>query len=104
MGASYTWSRPHKSLPHQRHRSCRFNIGFDVSRRHQPDVVPEYRQLATPMIGGAAGLDADQAGREPLEEFRHFRAAELLADGDLARRIDGMDLKCVLCKNRDRQS
>jgi hypothetical protein len=50
------------------------------------------------MMGGAAGFYADQAGRQPFKELEYFRAAELLADRDLASRIDRMDLKNVLCK------
>ena len=48
------------------------------------------------MMGGATGLDAGQATRQSFEELEYFRATELLANRDLASRVDTVNLENVL--------
>jgi hypothetical protein len=38
------------------------DVGFDITCRHQPNVMAERGQLAAPMMSATAGLHADQAG------------------------------------------
>ncbi len=47
------------------------DIGLHVSRRHKPDRMAEARELAGPMVRSAAGLHADQRGRQCREEVQH---------------------------------
>jgi hypothetical protein len=54
-------------------------------------------QLARPMMRSGACLDADQAGRQLLEERKHIPAFQLSADNDAALRVDAMNLKDGFC-------
>jgi hypothetical protein len=47
-------------------------------------------------MGRGAGLHADQARRQRLEELQHLAAPQLLANDDLFGRVDAMDLEHVL--------
>lgn len=40
-------------------------VGLDVARRHQPDLVAERDQFARPMVRSRVRLDTDEAGSEP---------------------------------------
>ncbi len=74
-----------------------FDIGLHVGRRDQPHDMPESLQLARPMMRGGAGFDADQAGRQLLEERQHVPALQLSADYDAALRVDPVNLEDGLC-------
>ena len=58
------------------------------------------------MVGRGAGLHADQAWRQLLEERQHLATLQLAADDYLARSINAVDLKDRLgdietdCRNR----
>ena len=54
-------------------------------------------QLARPMMRRGARLDADQAGRQLLEEDEYVPALQLTTDDDAALRVDAMNLKDRLC-------
>ena len=45
-----------------------FDVGLDVSRRHQSYGMAKCLQLARPMVRRGAGLDANQAWRQLLKE------------------------------------
>jgi hypothetical protein len=47
-------------------------------------------------MGRGAGLHADQARRQRLEELQHLAAPQLLTNDDLFGRVDAMDLEHVL--------
>lgn len=40
-------------------------VGLDVARRHQPDLVSERDQFARPVVRSRARLDTDLARSEP---------------------------------------
>lgn len=48
------------------------------------------------MMGCAASLDADHAGRQGLKEFENFGATQLLANNDFSGRINRASLEYVL--------
>ena len=50
-------------------------------------------QFARPVVGAAAGLHADQAGRQIDEELCHLLATQLLLEHRLAKLIDAVDLE-----------
>jgi hypothetical protein len=50
-------------------------------------------ELSRPMMRRGAGLDTDQARRQPLEECQHVTALDVPADGYITLRIDALDLK-----------
>ena len=72
------------------------HIGLDVSRRHQPNLVPESDQLPRPVMARAAGLHADQARREFCEERDHLSPSERPPDNHFARAGDRVNLKDIL--------
>jgi hypothetical protein len=63
-------------------------------------MLPVRRQLAPPIVSGSAGFHADQAGWKFCEKRFQFRSPELLADDDLARSINAVDLKTCLARSR----
>ena len=59
------------------------DVGLHVLRRHQPHLVAKLREFTRPIMGRGAGLHADKARRQRLEELQHLAAPELLPDDDL---------------------
>src|SRR6187551_8740 len=55
--------------------------------------MPQSLQLARPVMRRSAGLDANQAGRQLLEESQNVAPPQLTADNHLAFGISAMDLK-----------
>jgi len=53
---------------------------------------------------GSAGFHADQAGRQLLEEFAHFRSSELLANDDLAGGVDAVNAEKRALRYQDQWS
>src|SRR5688572_32544307 len=45
------------------------NVGLDVGRRHQPNLVSETDQLSRPMMARAAGFHADETRRGDNTNF-----------------------------------
>lgn len=72
------------------------HVGFDVHRRHQPDGMAEHRELPRPMVARCAGLNADEAGRQSLEERQHLRPSQRSVEGNLSGLGYSVDLKDVL--------
>jgi hypothetical protein len=66
-------------------------VGLDVLRRHQPDLVPELPELARPEVGGRASLHADEAGLQPGEEGVHLGAPQPPFQDHAAGRIHAVD-------------
>src|SRR4029077_20953213 len=61
-----------------------FDVGLNVSRRHQSYGMAKCLQLARPMVRRGPSLDANQAWRKPLEERQHVATLQLAADYYLA--------------------
>ena len=74
------------------------DVGFDELRCHQVDGVTKTCQLARPVVGTAAGFHADQASWQVHEERGHLVAPYLLLDDWLAKLVDPVQLKHVLCQ------
>lgn len=72
--------------------------GFYVLRCDQLHRVPERLQFPRPVVGAAAGFQADPAGRELREEGQHLRALQLLPQYRPSRVIRPMHLEHVLCQ------
>ena len=53
------------------------DVGFHIGRRHQADGVAEDLEFARPMMRRGAGLDANQAWRELLEEREDIAPLQL---------------------------
>src|ERR1700687_4607418 len=68
-----------------------FDVGLNVSRRHQPYGMTECLQLARPMMRRGASLDANQTWRQLLEESQHVAPLQLAAGYYLANRIHSVD-------------
>ncbi len=58
------------------------DVGLHVLRRHQPNLMPELRQLTRPMVRCRAGFHADKARCQSFKELYHLAAAELLSDAE----------------------
>ena len=71
-------------------------VGLDVLGRHQPDLVPEGRELTRPVVRRGARLHADQTGRQPGEERCHLAAPQRLAQHHLARTVHCVHLEHLL--------
>ena len=69
------------------------HIGLHVGRRHQPHGVAKRLELARPMMRRGAGLDANQARRQLLEERQHVATLQLPADHHLPISINAVNLK-----------
>jgi hypothetical protein len=72
------------------------HVGFDVHRWHQPDSMTELRKLTAPVVARCAGFDADEAGRQSLEERQHLRPAQRPIEGDLSGLGNSVDMEDVL--------
>jgi hypothetical protein len=72
------------------------HVRFYIGRRKQSHNVPKSPNLARPVVGGGAGLNADQARCERGEERNDLASPEALAIGHLAFAINCMDVKYVL--------
>ena len=72
------------------------DVGLHILRRHQPDLMPELRQLARPIMRRGASFHADKTWRQCFEERNHLAAAKLLSDDDLLGRVDAVNLEHVL--------
>src|SRR4029077_15556669 len=69
------------------------DVGFDIGRRHETYCVPERLEFARPVMRRCAGLNADEAWRQLLEECQDIPSLQLAADHHLAYRVDAVDLK-----------
>jgi len=69
------------------------NIRFHVSRRDQPNVVPESGNLTRPVVRRRAGLHPDQAGLQLREKAEHGRAPQLLLQDDGTIGVNAVKLK-----------
>jgi len=74
-----------------------FDVGLHVGRRDETDGMSERLQLSRPVMRGGARLDADEAGRQLLEERQHIATLQLSTDDSIAPRVNAMDLKDRLC-------
>lgn len=72
------------------------DIGLDVARRDQPDLVPKLTDLASPVMGRRAGLHADLARAELGEERGNLAATQLPRQHDLAVYVDAVNPEYVL--------
>ena len=72
------------------------DVGLHVLRRHQPHLVAKLREFTRPIMGRGAGLHADKARRQRLEELQHLAAPQLLPNDDLLGRVDPVNLEHVL--------
>lgn len=77
---------------------ARLNVGLDELRRHQAHRVAHACELARPVVGAGACLDADEARRQVDEERGHLVTAKLLPQHSLAVLVDSMHLEHVLCQ------
>jgi hypothetical protein len=73
-----------------------FDERLHVSRRDQPDRVPEPADLARPVVGAAAGLHRHHAGPLGREEGKNLVPPQLLAEQDCSRRIGAVHLEHAL--------
>ena len=73
----------------------RLDVGLDVLRRHQFARVSLLPQPPRPIVGAAAGFQADQTGRKLRKIGEHFPSAQLRADHDFAVRLHAVDLKTM---------
>jgi hypothetical protein len=74
------------------------DVGLHVLGRDQTDPVAQLDELASPMVGAAAGLHADQARRQAGEELQHLAARQLLAQHRPALRVGAVHLEPGLCQ------
>ena len=65
----------------------RLDVGPDIFRRHQPDVVAADREQATQMMGPAAGLHPDNARRKLLRQSNQCLPSYLATHYNRAGRI-----------------
>jgi hypothetical protein len=81
------------------------DVRLHIGRRDEAHGMTESLKFARPMMRRRAGLDADQSGRQILEERDHIPALDLPADSDATLRVDAVNLKNRLCdveaNNRD---
>ena len=76
------------------------DVGLYVLRGHQPYLLAKLRQFTRPIMGRGAGLHADQARRQRLEELQHLAAPQLLTNDHPFSRVDAMDLEHVLARSK----
>src|SRR6266498_885359 len=69
----------------------------DIGWWHQAHGMPKRLELARPMMRRRAGLDADKARRQLLEEGNDVTALQLAPDDHIAFGVNAMDLKNRLC-------
>jgi hypothetical protein len=70
--------------------------GLHVLGRDEPHLVAEGLQLPRPVVRARAGLDADQAGRQPGEERGDLAAPQPPAQDAAARGVGAVRLEDVL--------
>ena len=51
-------------------------VRFDIAGRHQAQVMPATGDLSRPEVRGAAGLNADDTGRQSGKEGGHLAPAQ----------------------------
>src|SRR5262249_30683520 len=73
------------------------DVRLHVGWRHEPHTVAERLKFTRPVMRRGAGLDANQAWRQLLEEGQHVSPLQPAADEDIAFRIDPVNLKDRLC-------
>jgi hypothetical protein len=69
------------------------DIGLHMGRRHQPNGVAERLKFTRPMIRRRAGLDDNEARRQPLKERQHISALQVTTKCHLTIRVNAMNLK-----------
>ena len=69
------------------------DIGLDVGRRHEADLVAEPGQFPRPEMRPGTGLHADQAGCQRAEESQHLSPPQLAPHNRLPVRTDGVNLR-----------
>src|SRR5437660_3002365 len=69
------------------------DVRLHVGRRHQTHRMPERLQLARPMMRRSAGLNTNEARRQPLKEWQNVPALELTANDYITYRVNSVDLK-----------
>ena len=74
------------------------DVGLDVLRRYEPDLVAKSGQLPSPVMGARAGLHSDDAGWQFGEKVKQPAARHPSADDHLAGSIDAVRLKHRLGK------
>jgi hypothetical protein len=100
--------RPYRHEPHRRstdrftnrRRVSRIvllpaNVGLDIVGWHQPSVVPEFDQLAGPVVSRTAGLQAYDAGRQSSEQRQYVLASQGDGDHDPPIRVHHVNLEDV---------
>ncbi len=83
------------------HRVCHIillpeQIGLDIRRRSQANLVIKGQEREGPAVSRRAGLDADQAQLPRAKEARHLAASQCLAQDDLSAPLDAVELVNVL--------
>jgi len=73
-----------------------FHIRLDVAGRHQTHVMPATSDLARPEVGGAAGLNADNAGRQSGKEARDLASTQPPAQNDSLSPVNPVELENML--------
>ena len=57
-------------------------VRFDEFDRNDADLVPEFLELARPVMSTTAGFETDQAGRALSDERQQFVSTQRLAQQD----------------------
>ncbi|CAI2934343.1 conserved protein of unknown function [Aminobacter niigataensis] len=68
-------------------------IRLHVLCRQQPHIMASCDQLSRPIVGGAAGLDPDEASGQILEEPKHSPSGQFPPNDNRARGIHTVHLK-----------
>ncbi len=71
-------------------------VGLYIGRRHQPDLVPQCDQLASPMMGRCTCFHTNKAAWQIGEEADHLCAPKLAPNENGAIAPDGAFLKGAL--------
>jgi len=74
------------------------NVGRDVKRWKQYDVMSELFQLSRPVVRGAAGLHDDGGGLSLGEEAEELGAGEAMIHDGLRGSVGDRDLEDALCE------
>lgn len=72
------------------------HIRFDIAGRHQTHVVPATSDLTRPEVGGAAGLNADNAGRQSGKEVCYLAPAQPPVQNNFPRSVNSVELENML--------
>jgi hypothetical protein len=72
------------------------HVRFDVAGRHQAHVMPVTGDLSRPEVRGAAGLNADNTGRQSGKEARDLAPPEAPAQNDLPGSVNPVELENML--------